>query len=521
MSCNNPIIPGFNPDPSIVRVGKDFFLVTSTFEYFPGVPIYHSRDLIKWTLIGHALTRPSQLQIHTPEPGGGVWATTIRHHEGTYYIVAASFQRYRPQVDDRVWPQGFCVRTTNIWDDSTWSDPIYFDQVGFDQDLFWDDDGTVYLSSTYRKLEPTPGVKLKDFAIHICTVDLSTGKSTSEPRLIRESSSGVAEGSHIFKRGRYWYLFTAEGGTESGHCEWVSRSETGPMGPWQLGPNNPLWRNGVEDEVQNTGHADLVEDPHGQWWAVVLGVRPVLRAGKWEESVLGRETFLAPLEWINDWPVVNGGEKIGLTSHGPGLYRFQTPVAWKDEFSGSQMSLGWYRKNTPLVNDYSLTERPNHLRLYGGPYNLTVPACPTMFLRKQTHRFCRWEACLSFQPTSKHTEAGAVLWLNYFTHSTLGIRIDDTGRFIRFQSSEGDAVEHRLDPETTLTLMIDCGAEYKFGYREHTKTEMRWMGTVSNSDAAKAPPVGANFTGMMLGLYAFGERQRCLVPADFAYARIE
>ena len=145
----------------------------------------------------------------------------------------------------------------------------------------------MYLSSTYRKLEPTPGAKLKDFAIHICTIDLTTGHSTSEPKLIRKSSSGVAEGSHIFKRGRYWYLFTAEGGTESGHCEWVSRSEVGPMGPWELGPNNPLWHNGVEDEVQNTGHADLVEDMNGQWWAVVLGVRPLRRDNSWEESVLG------------------------------------------------------------------------------------------------------------------------------------------------------------------------------------------------------------------------------------------
>ena len=138
MSYNNPIIPGFNPDPSIVRVDKDFFLVTSTFEYFPGVPIYHSQDLIQWKLIGHALTRPSQLQIHTPEPGGGVWATTIRYHKGIYYIIAASFQRYRPQQDDRVWPQGFYVKTTDIWDEKTWSDPIYFDQVGFDQDVSLD-----------------------------------------------------------------------------------------------------------------------------------------------------------------------------------------------------------------------------------------------------------------------------------------------------------------------------------------------------------------------------------------------
>jgi beta-xylosidase len=161
--------------------------------------------------------------------------------------------------------------------------------------LFWDDDGTVYLSSTYRKLNRTPNANLKDFAIHIVTVDLPSGTSTTEPKLIRESTSGVAEGSHIFKRGKYYYLFTAEGGTESGHCEWVSRSETGPFGPWEVGPDNPLWRNGANDEVQNTGHADLVEDAQGRWWAVLLGVRPVRRDGYWEESVFGR--FIQPIAW--------------------------------------------------------------------------------------------------------------------------------------------------------------------------------------------------------------------------------
>lgn len=197
----------------------------------------------------------------------------------------------------------------------------------------------------------------------MCTVDLATGSSTSEPKLIRESSSGVAEGSHIFKRGRYYYLFTAEGGTESGHCEWVCRSEKGPLGPWEVGPNNPLWRNGVEDEVQNTGHADLVEDANGRWWAVLLGVRPMRRGGQWEDSVLGiltcssccsgfnltslgRETFLIPVEWDNDdWPVMNGGKKISLQSVGPGLYQHEFPVTWRDNFSSSQLQLGWYRKS--------------------------------------------------------------------------------------------------------------------------------------------------------------------------------
>ncbi|KAE8376020.1 glycosyl hydrolase [Aspergillus bertholletiae] len=520
---NNPIIPGFHPDPSIIRVRNDFFLVTSSFEYFPGAPIYHSTDLIRWTLIGHALTRRSQIQIQTPEPGGGVWATTLRYHGGVYYIIAASFERYRPQEDDRVWPRGFYVKTDNIWDSNSWSDPVFFDQVGFDQDLFWDDDGTVYLSSTYRKLNRTPNANLKDFAIHIATVDLASGASTSEPKLIRESTSGVSEGSHIFKRGNYYYLFTAEGGTESGHCEWVSRSEMGPFGPWEVGPHNPLWRNGINDEVQNTGHADLVEDAQGRWWAVFLGVRPVRKDGDWEESVFGRETFLIPVEWKDDWPIFNQGKKITLQCENPHLYEYQYPVAWKDDFSSSELQLGWYRKNTPTRIDYSLIERPNHLRLYGGPYNLSVPSCPTLFLRKQMHRYSTWETQLSFRPQSPHTEAGAVVWWNYFTYSSIGIRLSPTGgtRILRFRPAEGEVIDRKLESTVSdVVLLIECGDQYRFGFREMNgaNCKSQWIGEVQNSVMTQSPPIGAPFTGMMLGLYAFGERQRCLAPADFAYA---
>ena len=132
---DNPIIRGFNPDPSIVRVESDFFLVTSSFEYYPGLPIYHSKDLIRWDLIGHAITRTSQLRIATPEPGGGLWAPTIRWHDGAFFVLCSSFERYRPQDDDRVWPQPFYVTTADIWDSRAWSDPIYFDQIGFDPDV--------------------------------------------------------------------------------------------------------------------------------------------------------------------------------------------------------------------------------------------------------------------------------------------------------------------------------------------------------------------------------------------------
>lgn len=341
----NPVLPGFNPDPSVIRVDEDYFCVTSTFEYFPGAPIYHSKDLVTWSLIGHGLTRKSQLDIKTPEPGGGVWATTIRYHKGEYYIITNSFDRYRPQADDRVWSRGFYVKTKNIWDDSTWSEPVYFDQIGFDHDLFWDDDGLVYVSSTYRKVERSPESKLKDFGIHISTVDLETGSLTSTPKLVRESPSGVSEGSHLFKRSGYYYLFTAEGGTDSGHCEHVARSSKSPFGPWEQAPHNPLWRNTTEHEVQNTGHCDLVEDTAGQWWAMCLGVRPRRENGQWRTSVFGRESLLLPVRWENDWPIFNEGKPVMLQMEGPASNTIHEEKRWRDDFTSDKLALGWYRKS--------------------------------------------------------------------------------------------------------------------------------------------------------------------------------
>lgn len=157
----------------------------------------------------------------------------------------------------------------------------------------------------------------------------------------------------------------------------------------------------------------------------------------------------------------------------------------------------FYSLDTPFSVDYSLTERPNHLRLYGGPYTLSVPASPTMFLRKQTHRFCTWETKLSFQPTSEHAEAGTVVWWNYFTHSSLGIRKRGDQRIIRFQPSEGDAIEATLEATGDIVLIIECGNEYRFGYRSPSSSETIWIGSVANHVATKAPPVGAPFTGMI------------------------
>jgi beta-xylosidase len=387
----------------------------------------------------------------------------------------------------------------------------------------------------HERTPVSPGKKpLKDFAIHICTVDLDTGRSLSRPKCIRSSSSGVSEGSHILKRGKYYYLFTAEGGTEGEHSEWVCRSENGPLGPWELGGKFLSPGTGPEDEVQNTGHADVVEDTDGNWWCVFLAVRPVRGFdGKWETSVFGRETFLIPMHWENDWPVFNNGNKISLRGSAKGDYKLHPSNARRDNFEHDAMELGWYRKSTPVRTDTSLTERPGWLRLWGGSYPLGTPASATMWLRKQQHRYVTWETKLDFRPSGTRTEAGAVVWWNYTCYGSIGIRAtaNGPGRVVsvrmRFENSWKTTVWPLNEVNSEVVLAIECGDQYRLGFREIIadgneaeieEGEVQFVASVSNSTMTRDPVIGAAFTGMMLGIYAFGKLEPCLVPADFEYA---
>lgn len=304
----NPIIRGFNPDPTVCAVpsatpgGKPtYYLSTSTFEYFPGCAIYRSTDVLNWTLIGHALTRPSQLNLRTVEPGAGSWASTLRYRpdEKRWYLFNGVYHRYRPSSDERIFPRGFYVWTDDIDTDGSWSDPVYFDNPGFDQDVFWDDNGKTYLSTTVRIAVRDPASRLKDFAIHVSEIDLSTGRTLTPPVCVRQSEYGVAEGSHIMKKDGFYYLFVAEGGTEAGHQEWVFRSEKGVFGPWES-QGKPLWYNGPDEEIQRTGHADIFEDEQGRWWGVFLGVRPIKDQERYLEPQLGELVRAHPISKLTD-----------------------------------------------------------------------------------------------------------------------------------------------------------------------------------------------------------------------------
>ncbi|MEU9456657.1 family 43 glycosylhydrolase [Streptomyces sp. NPDC048277] len=282
----NPLIPGFNPDPSCVLVDDTYYAVTSSFEYLPGLPVYRSTDFVTWEHIGNVITREAQAGLAETPSGAGVWAPTLRHHDGRFHVIVTITSS----------PRGCVVFTA---DDPTgpWSDGVSIDGVvGIDPDLAWDEDGTAYV--TYSNLQMSDTEPWVHDRILQARADLATGKLLEEPRSLWSGTGLIApEGPHLYHRDSHWYLVIAEGGTGHGHAVSVAR---GPSieGPFEGAPGNPLLRvAGTSGPVQRTGHADLVRGPDGRDVLVLLGTRT---AGGF--TPLGRETFVTPVEWVDGWP---------------------------------------------------------------------------------------------------------------------------------------------------------------------------------------------------------------------------
>ncbi|MFJ3772362.1 family 43 glycosylhydrolase [Streptomyces sp. NPDC090075] len=289
----NPLIPGFNPDPSVVLVGGTYYLVTSTFEYLPGIPVYRSTDLLVWEHVGNVAQRPEQVAVERAPARCGVYAPTIRYHDGLFHVIVTVVAS----------PRG-CVVFTASDPAGPWSEGTPLQGVdGIDPDLAWDDDGTAYV--TYSALRLSGADVGRHFGIEQVRVDLAGGKALESPRPLW-SGTGLRfpEAPHLYRRGDFWYLVIAEGGTERGHAVSVARG-TSPTGPFVGHPANPLMSaSGRPLPVQNTGHADLVRTPDGTWAMVLLGVRTLGDAQAF--SPLGRETFITGLEWTDDgWPVAS------------------------------------------------------------------------------------------------------------------------------------------------------------------------------------------------------------------------
>nr|WP_255421967.1 glycoside hydrolase family 43 protein [Tessaracoccus sp. MC1627] len=279
-------MPGFQPDPTICRVGRDYYLATSSFEYFPAVPIFHSTDLVAWEQIGHILDRPEQLGLSERTPSGGLYAGTLRHHAGTFYYVTsnASAHDAGPFIVTAADPAG------------PWSDPIHIPEaIGIDPDICWDEDGRCLL--TWHVLDFVNGGQ----AVRQAHIDPATGRFHAPPVDVWQGSGlPAAESPHLYRIGDWWYQVLAEGGTERGHCVTVARARR-PEGPFEGCPANPVFtRRSTFETVLNVGHADFVEAPGGGWAAVYLGVRSAGSTPGFH--VLGRETFVAGIDWVDGWP---------------------------------------------------------------------------------------------------------------------------------------------------------------------------------------------------------------------------
>ena len=289
MKFRNPIVPGYNPDPSICRKGDTFYLVNSSFEFFPGVPLRQSKNLVNWSLTGCILDRESQLPLTGCNPSGGIFAPTIRYHDGMFYMITTNV--------NRMWmggkPGNFIVHSENP--EGPWSEPAWIDQMGIDPSVFFDDDGSCWYTGTGHDEKGDQGIVF-------FKLDPMTGEILSDKKVISRGSGGKCpEGPHMYKKDGWYYLMLAEGGTEFGHMETIGRSRN-IEGPYEFNPAGPLLtaRNTNGYPIQCTGHADLVDDENGNWWVVSLGTRPI---GPMAHH-LGRETFLGRIDWVDGWPVM-------------------------------------------------------------------------------------------------------------------------------------------------------------------------------------------------------------------------
>jgi alpha-N-arabinofuranosidase len=331
VTYSNPVIRGIAPDPSIVRVGDDYYLANSTMEYLPGIVISHSTDLVHWRIVGAAVTRPSQYRRNGLPGEVMLYAPTLRYVDGTFYVACTN-------VADG---QGnFIVRTTDPADD--WSDALWLDTDAFDPSLLHDE-GTWYY--TRRTLDPLPDGRLGP--VVQAELDIETG----ELGPLRELtpgwggfSSNDIEGPHLYRVGDWYYLFSAEGSTWKGHMQTVARSRS-PWGPFEPAPHNPVitHRHRVGHPIQTLGHADLVEAADGSWWVVALGTRHEAQGGFVYHHNLGRETFLLPVEWVDGWPVVG---REGTTELSVTVDR-QLPAAASTPPPDSLLTLGWSTVGPP------------------------------------------------------------------------------------------------------------------------------------------------------------------------------
>jgi xylan 1,4-beta-xylosidase len=534
---HNPILPGCNPDPSILRVGEDYYIATSTFEWFPGIAIHHSKDLKHWRPLTHALSRPSQFDLTRVMPSTGVWAPSLTYNaqQKLFYLCYTLVSSLNCGLFDM---DNYVVTSPSI--EGPWSDAIYLSSSGFDPSFLHDDDGRQWVAALvwdFREGYEHPG--------YICVQEYSV----KEKRLIGERKDiyhskelGCVEGPHLYRRNGYYYLMTAEGGTGYGHACMLSRSRN-VLGPYETSPHNPVFTstdrkyNGIQhldyrkpflynpaSPLQKSGHGSLVETPGGECYIAHLCARPLMPELR---SPLGRETAIQKVEWTDDgWlRLAGGGNLAQLEVPAPNLpeVRFSTPPR-RDHFDAPTLGLDWSTLRAPMDESWgSLTKRPGYLRLRGRESLCSLNNISLVARRVRSFHY-QAETCVEFEPKNFQQMAGLVCLYDNVNHYFLRIYYSDSlqSKCIGVMSHDNGKRSEHLDvrvpiPEGPVFLHIVVHQKDLVFHYSLDGSTWRPIGPVFDvTRMSDEYCLNGQFTGTFVGLTAqdFDRRQSF---AEFDY----
>ncbi|MET0890671.1 MAG: glycoside hydrolase family 43 protein, partial [Stenotrophomonas maltophilia] len=507
----NPILAGFHADPSIVRANDRFYLVNSSFTYFPGIPVFESTDLVHWKQIGNVIDRPTQLDFDGLSVSRGIFAPAIEYHDGMFYVVTTAVDSGGNFIATARDPAG------------PWSDPHWLPSVeGIDPSLFFDEDGAVYLVN--NDVPPGPQRYEGHRAIWMQQIDLAAFKPIGPRRVLIDGGVEPAknpiwiEGPHVFKRDGWYYLSDAEGGTGPQHSQVVLRSRK-VWGPYLPYAGNPiLTQRDLPDDrplpITNAGHADLVEGPDGAWWAVFLASRNY----QTRHYNTGRETYLLPVQWRDGWPVILPAEQAipyvvkapswmrGDASQAPSTGNFVD----RDGFDAPTLGTGWLQVRVPRQAWADLGLRPGSLAVHPLPENLDTLRNPAFLGRRQQH--LRFEASTEMTRPATDVAAGIAAFQSESYWYFLGVRSLGGNRVAIFlEGRDGSGATRTLatrnaTASTSLRLRI-AGDEGSYAFAFDTDDGQGWQtladdvdGTVLSTDRA------GGFVGALLGPFARDER---------------
>lgn len=505
MKINNPILPGFNPDPSILRVNDDYYIATSTFEWFPGVQIHHSKDLKNWKLIAHPLNRISQLDMAGNPNSCGIWAPCLSYHSGVFYLIFTDVKTFKGIFKDA---HNYMVTTNDIFGD--WSDPIYLNSSGFDASLFHDDDGKKWVLNMiwdHRKdKHPFGGILLQEFS--------QTENKLVGPvhNIFKGTDIKLVEGPHLYRKDGFYYLMTAEGGTVLRHSVTMARSRN-IVGPYEVDPQNPILTsyNNPTLALQRAGHASLVETQNGEWYLAHLCGRHIPSRGR---CIMGRETAIQKMTWTSDgWLRLEcGGNEPQLQVEAPDLpeYKWEDePI--RDDFNSDKLNINFQFLRVDITRDLlSLTERPGFLRLKGGE-SLSSFHRQSLVVRRQQSFFYTAETCLEFQPDTFQQMAGLICMYDntnfYYLHVTSD---EEQGKCLDIMTCIAGQFDYPLQKKVSLkkdgNSYLRVNVDYdklKFFYSEDG-LEWRSIGRVFDastlSDEFDEGGGDAHFTGAFVGI---------------------